>query len=283
MKLKISKNILFSVLFFVFAIGSLGAHGAGKHSEQLCYVLFGYSSAAELNAQSNTKTVQAYELVRRAIAVSIDETYKGEKISSDYAYLRKNLAGRISMPEPSSLRITNKFHRQVCHQGFDYFYNNSTSQNRWQVGRRFLIDVVSAAFSNPREINPAVAEFIAMISYYTHLLGDLEEGETNSLKGANSPINIGTYNGIVDELIRKIKTYGDKLPNKSQIDTLVEELMNLKREMPSVSPTTLGAQRTTHSAKIFFLLSQYIPKIVSNNIDSGFVLNTTPNTLSNVA
>ncbi len=277
------KALLVSFLFIVVILDTAGAHGAGVHSQQLGYVLFGYQSASELNANVNAETTRAYELIRRAVAVAIDETNKGGKHSSDYDYLRKNLAGRVRIPEPSAFAITNKFHRQVCHQGFDYIYNNPASAARWQTGRQLLISTVSAAFGNPRPLNPAVAEFIAMISYYTHLIGDLEEGETHSLKGANSTVNIGTYSGMLNELMTKIKVYGEKLPNNALIDDLVKALGKLKPSMPSSEPTTLGINRTIYSVQIFEILAEYIPEIISNNVDASFVFNTHPASLQQVA
>lgn len=276
MRLKFKR---FYLVLFILLIGIqfVGAHDTGVHSAQLGYVLFGYQSGAEINSKTNRKTTEAYELIRRAIAVAIDETNKGGKHSSDYEYLRKELAGRMVVPKAEDFRITNKYHRQVCHQGFDYTYNNPASQTRWQTGRRFLINVVAVAFGNPRPLNPSVAEFIAMIAYYTHLIGDLEEGETHSMKGRNSTINIGTYNGLISELITKISNYGMKLPNKSMVDELVEELSDLKPSMPTVAPTsmpTLGLNRTEYSTQIFEALAEYIPDIISNNVDSGFIFNT---------
>ena len=176
------KHVFFAIIFSVLVVSNCFAHGSGVHSEQLVYVLFGYQSAAELNQKANLQTKQAYELIRRAIAVAIDETNKGGKHSDDYTYLRNNLAGQVRIPAPSAFRITNRFHRQVCHQGFDYKYNNQASQARWQTGRQLLIDVVSKAFGTPRPLNPAVADFIAMISYYTHLIGDLSRSTNNNIE-----------------------------------------------------------------------------------------------------
>lgn len=274
------KHVFFAIIFSVLVVSNCFAHGSGVHSEQLVYVLFGYQSAAELNQKANLQTKQAYELIRRAIAVAIDETNKGGKHSDDYTYLRNNLAGQVRIPAPSAFRITNRFHRQVCHQGFDYKYNNQASQARWQTGRQLLIDVVSKAFGTPRPLNPAVADFIAMISYYTHLIGDLEEGETHSLKGTNSPVNIGTYSGMLSELITKIKVYGEKLPNKASIDDLVNDLWKLRPSMPTSSPTTLGEKRIQYSTDIFNVLSEYIPEIISNNVAAGFIFNTNPPALN---
>ena len=277
------KKVILILIFLVDAVGIIWAHGAGIHSEQLCHVLFGYQSAAELNAKTNPQTKEAYELIRRAIAVAIDETNKGDKHSTDYTNLRANLVGRVRIPEPAAFKITNKFHRQVCHQGFDYIYNNPTSQARWQTGRQLLINVVSEAFGKPRPLNPSTAEFIAMISYYTHLIGDLEKGETHSMKGSNSTVNIGTYSGMLSELITKIKVYGGKLPNKASIDELVNELSKLRPLMPRVSPTTLGEERTVYSTKIFNILSKYVPQIISNNVDAGFIFNNVPASMLQVA
>lgn len=272
----LKKKIIISFLVLIYTGGLLWAHGAGVHSQQLCYVLFGYQSAAELNAKTNPQTTRAYELIRRAIAVAIDETNKGGKHSDDYTYLQKNLAGQVRIPTPSAFKITNRFHRQVCHQGFDYKYNNQASQARWQTGRQLLIDVVAKAFGTPRPLNPAVADFIAMISYYTHLIGDLEEGETHSMKGTNSTVNIGTYSGMLSELITKIKVYGEKLPNHALIDELVNELGKLRPKMPTSSPTILGEERTRYSTDIFNVLSEYVPEIISNNVDAVFIFNTNP-------
>ncbi len=271
-----TKRIIISSLILIYVSGLLFAHGAGVHSQQLCYVLFGYQSSAELNTKTNSQTTRAYELIRRAIAVAIDETNKGGKHSDDYNYLRRNLAGQVRIPTPSAFSITNRFHRQVCHQGFDYKYNNKASQARWQTGRQLLIDVVAKTFGNPRTLNPAVSDFIAMISYYTHLIGDLEEGETYSMKGTNSTVNIGTYSGMLSELITKIKVYGERLPNSALIDDLIEELGKLRPKMPTNSPTTLGEERTKYSTDIFNVLSEYVPKIISNNVDAGFIFNTNP-------
>jgi hypothetical protein len=265
-----------SIFVLIYASGFLWAHGAVVHSQQLCYVLFGYQSATELNTETNTQTTRAYELIRRAVAVAIDETNKGGKHSEDYNYLRRNLAGRVRIPDPSAFSITNKFHRQVCHQGFDYHYDNPASKSRWQTGRQLLINVVSEAFGNPRPLNPAVADFIAMISYYTHLIGDLEEGETHSMNGINSIVNIGTYRGMLSELITQIKVYGAKLPNKASIDELVNEMGKLSPKMPASSPTTLGEERTKYSIDIFNVLSEFVPEIISNNVDAGFIFNTNP-------
>lgn len=278
--LKNGTKIMLIIFILISLIGTLYAHEFGTHSQQLLLVLFGFTSPQELVSEPNhDATSKAYELLSRAIAVAIDETNKKKGGSNSYKELRQYLVGTgVSMPNPESFKIDNWYHRQVCHQGFDYQYNDEKNNARWEIGRKLLVDVASVAFTNgSKKTNPAVAEFVAMISYYTHLIGDLEIGETESLK------NIGTYKGLVSELIVKTKNYGNKLRNKAQIDSLVKELENLNLRMPSTNPTGQGEQRTVNSNKIFKVLSQYIPEILSNNVDPIFIFNIKHNALQNVA
>ena len=278
------------LLSWLFINIPLEAHGTGKHSEQIGYVLFGYSSAAELNASSNEQTKRAYELIRRAVAVAIDN--KGIK-NDDYKNLGERLRGSsIRIPviseeenkeeeNKNELLITNKYHRQVCHQGFDYKYKNPESDKRWNgVGRKFLIDVVREAFSyKGSQPNDATATFIAMIAYYTHILGDLEEGETKSM----SQNGIGTFSGFSMQFAQKIDSYGKDLANQSSIKNLVKELKKLN--MPSGRADQLGSEfeRCKYSSQIFNVLSKYIPRIIQNNVDPIFKINTNIKALPNVA
>lgn len=250
------------------------AHDAGPHSNQICKVVFGFENSLELYNKVHTlpggeKTIDANNLLGSAAAVAIDffnnKSRESDYRSTDYKKLETGLLGAVKIPRPRELVIVAWKHREVCHQGFDYSYLNRESQARWDNGRQLLIDVVSYAFGKPRPINPATADFIAMIVYYTHLIGDLEKGETDSL------MKIGNYSAMRNELANQINLYGILLPNPAHVSTLVKELRNLK--LPSIKPELLQANRTVYSMKIFDVLSEYIPQIISNNVDPSYVFN----------
>ena len=269
------KRIVFFIVLFL-CLNGLAAHKAGPHSNQICNVVFGFANSEELHIATSksiggSKTDKANQLLGQAAAVAIDFINKMERDSDietkDYKKLESNIAGAVRLPRPRELAIVTQVgkHRQVCHQGFDYYYGNPEYNARWQKGRELLIDVAAYAFGNPRPINSATAEFIAMIVYYTHLIGDLEKGETDSLGG------IGNYAGMKNELANQISIYGKRLQNPALVTTLVSELRKLN--LPSTKPEQLHEQRTVYSVQIFDVLSDYIPQIISNNVDSTYVFN----------
>ena len=267
------------MICFVFCL-PLYSYSAGTHSDQLCQVLFGYENGKALHDNvGDTESTKAFDLMRRAIAVAIDETYKKGTSSNDYKELRKKLAEKgVSIPAAELFEINNLLHRQVCHQGFDHYYSNSKYQNRWNVGRKLLIDTARAAFTyQNQKPNEPVVVFIAMISYYTHILGDLEEGETVSMKGVASQSNIGSFSGFVNELISKITFYGGQLSNQTLVSTLVQELNKISFVMPSETASKISggnAQRKILGFQIRNVLRNYIPQIIQNNVNSIFIFNT---------
>lgn len=271
--------LLINICFFICL--PLFSYSAGTHSEQLCQVLFGYENYQTLYENTgNTESTKAFELMRRAIAVAIDETYKKGTSSNDYKELRKDLTEKgVVIPAAEKFEINNLLHRQVCHQGFDYSYTNSKYQNRWDVGRKLLVDTARAAFTyQNQKPNEPTAVFIAMISYYTHILGDLEEGETVSMKGSASQGNIGSFNGFVNELSRKISYYGGQLSNQTSISILQRELNSLLSMMPFETASKLSGgnvQRKALGLQIRNVLRKYIPQIIQNNVNSIFQFNTT--------
>ena len=258
----------------------LYSYPAGIHSEQLCQVLFGYENGKALHDNvGDTESTKAFDLMRRAISVAIDETYNKGTPSNDYKELRKKLAEKgVSIPAAELFEINNLLHRQVCHQGFDHYYSNSKYQNRWNVGRKLLIDTARVAFSyQNQKPNEPIAVFIAMISYYTHILGDLEKGETVSMKGVASQGNIGSFSGFVNELSSKISFYGGQLSNQCSIATLVQELNKISIIMPSETASKLSGgntQRKVLGLQIRNVLRNYIPQIIQNNVNSIFRFNT---------
>lgn len=267
------KLILLSYLI-VFSLNILYAHSAGPHSNQICKVVFGFENNLDLYNKVHTqpggyKTIEANNLLGYAAAVSVDFTNnKSREIdyrTKDYKNLETALLGAVKIPRPRELVIVNWNHREVCHQGFDYSYPDQDYQARWDKGRELLIDIVSYAFGKPRPINPATAEFIAMIVYYTHLIGDLEKGETDSLE------NIGNFSSMRYELANQISLYGGLLPNPAHVAPLVSELRKL--QLPAIKPELLQAQRTAYTTKILNVLAEYVPQIISNNVDSSYVFN----------
>lgn len=269
------KRIAF-LLMLVLCLDGLAAHNAGQHSNQICNVVFGFSNSGELHIATSksiggSKTDKANQLLGQAAAVAIDfhnQMNRDSDIRNEaYKKLESNLLGAVKLPRPRELAIVTQVgkHRQVCHQGFDYYYGNPEHNARWQKGRKLLIDVAAYAFGNPRPINSATAEFIAMIVYYTHLIGDLEEGETDSLGG------IGNYAGMKNELANQISNYGKRLQNPALVTTLVSELRKLN--LPATKPEQLHELRTVYSVQIFDVLSEYVPQIISNNVDSTYEFN----------
>ena len=273
------RRLICIMICFVFCL-PLYSYSAGTHSDQLCQVLFGYENGKALHDNvGDTESTKAFDLMRRAIAVAIDETYKKGTSSNDYKELRKKLAEKgVSIPAAELFEINNLLHRQVCHQGFDHYYSNSKYQNRWNVGRKLLIDTARAAFTyQNQKPNEPVVVFIAMISYYTHILGDLEEGETVSMKGVASQSNIGSFSGFVNELISKITFYGGQLSNQTLVSTLVQELNKISFVMPSETASKISggnAQRKILGFQIRNVLRNYIPQIIQNNVNSIFIFNT---------
>lgn len=277
---------------------SLEAHGMGKHKEQIGYVLFGYANAATAYSNTNQCTMQAYNLIGEAVAAAID--YKGSEISG-YSELKRTYqncisrSGVINFPSlDKELKIEHVSfagHREYCHQGFDYTYSESDNypnekNARWSFGRKLLIDATRYAFTYGNEIpNNSTSEFIAMIAYYVHLLGDLEEDSTKTMKGTN---NLGTFKGFLTELANKISVYGNKLGNKAVVSNLVYELRKLIPSMPTVTyqkakTDVEKAYRKQYSDKIFDILVQYVPLIIKNNVNSIFKFNTNQSDFQNVA
>ena len=262
-------------LYLLISVSMLFAHTAGPHSNQICKVVFGFENSFELNNRVHTlpggkKTIEANKLLGYVAAVSIDFNNNMNRDADirtkDYKNLEK-LKGKVKIPSPRELVIVTQIgkHRQVCHQGFDYDYINHEWQTRWQKGKQLLIDVVSYAFGKPRPVNPATAKFIAMIVYYSHIIGDLEEGETDSLG------NIGNFYAMKNELANQIFLYGNQLPNPAHVSSLVAELRNL--QFDSTKPELLQAKRFEYTTKLLDKLSEYVPQIISNNVDPSYVFN----------
>lgn len=273
MKCKKLKLVVF--LYVFVSMNMLFAHTAVHHSNQICKVVFGFENSLELYNKVHAlpgggKTIEANKLLGYVAAVSIDFTNNMNRDvdirTKDYKNLEE-LKGKVKIPSPRELVIVTQIgkHRQVCHQGFDYIYANPEFQARWTKGKKLLIDVVSYAFGQPRPINPATEKFIAMIVYYSHIIGDLEEGETDSLG------YIGNFHAMKNELANQISLYGNQLPNPAHVSTLVAELRKL--QFPSTKPELLQAKRFEYTMKILNILAEYIPQIISNNVDPSYVFN----------
>lgn len=289
-----SKFLSFFILMLFIISVPLFGYDAKTHARHLCQVLFGYNNSEELNnaVSSSTdggKTQEAYECMRRAVSVAIDEQFKKGKASNDYKELRKRVVHKgVRIPNIEEFEIRNVRHREQCHQGFDYTYSNTEYNKRWQIGRKLIIDVARVSFTSERGVIPyeSTVEFIAMISYYTHILGDLEIGETKSMKTKDSQNNLGSFKGFIYELIQKINTYGYRLKDTSGINQLISELRICSYTMPAESASSLNNGNTDRQLlgeKIRSILRSYIPQIISRNIDSSFCLNTNSITQQKVA
>lgn len=292
----VSSSKFFSSLIIILFIISVPLFGykAETHSMHLCQVLFGYNNSEELNnaviSSTDTdggKTQEAYECMRRAVSVAIDEQFKKGQPSNDYKELRKRVVPKgVRIPNIEEFEIRNLLHRQQCHQGFDYMYSNADYNKRWQIGRKLLIDVARVSFTSEGGVIPyeSTVEFIAMISYYTHILGDLETGETDSLMRTQN--KLGSFKGFVHELIQKINTYGYRLKDTTGINQLITELRICSYTMPAESASSLNNSNTYRpllGENIRLILRSYIPQIISRNIDPSFYLNTNNITQQKVA
>ena len=285
-------KIIFLMLILFNIKNYLIAHDSKGHSRDLCRVLFGFEYVNNkvfekdddtFKNDTNDFTNKAFKLMRYAIAVAIDNT--GDE-TEEYKELKDLLQGSsVRMPrisekaEENELLITNMYHRQVCHQGFDYVYSNPKSNKRWNdVGRKLLINVAREAFAyKSRKPDDATATFIAMIAYYTHILGDLGEGETKWMKNS-----VGTFYKFLNELILKIDSYGKGLKDSSCINELLTKLRS-SQPIKSTIRADKEVKRVAYSEQILEIVSEYIPKIISNNVDSNFKFNTNKTSLQNVA
>jgi hypothetical protein len=200
------------------------------HNVHIGYTIFGYKSYEELNKALNplgienydNTTLSAYYLLSNASQLAIDFTNAKQLTSDEETQLYRNTKERYNksgniLPDARSFEITDYEHRNVCHQGFDHIYTdafgsvNDERNRRWlKVGRPVLINAAKAAFST----DTVTAEFIAMITYYTHMVADLAEGNSNCMKSLKS------FKGLVDELLLKISTYGNKLMNTEFVSSL---------------------------------------------------------------
>lgn len=295
-------KVTFLMLILFNIQNYLIAHDLNGHSRDLCRVLFGFEYVDNkvfekdndtFKNDTNENTNTAFQVMRYAIAVAIDNT--GDEKTESY----KGLKDYIKVCKASDLKMTNYKignHREFCHEGFDYVYkevskeeektlankNVNKKNKRWKIGRKLLIDAASYAFTyKNRKPNKPTAEFVAMISYYTHILGDLEEESTEPMVGSN----MCNFKSFVLELSNQIYKYGNRLGNKAHIDTLIDKL---RRLMPSMTAVTYQKDeeitiRKYYSNKIFTVLEEYIPQIIKNNVDSNFEFNTNKTSLQNVA
>ncbi len=175
------------------------AKNAEGHNEDILYIIYDSSDYYSFAKKSSPDVLHSYWIVSDASAFAIDEQGMN-KDQKKYKDLQDNVKKTrtgfdYSFPAYSEfLSIGGGSHRAYNHQGFYYDYRDRTMKgedgietnkylDRWELGRdKVLIPAVAAAFGIERNEQQIVkAEAIAIIVYYSHILGDLYEGSERSV------------------------------------------------------------------------------------------------------
>lgn len=265
------KRLIIYVAFLLLVVCPVSAFEEGEHSNHLCYTIFGYIDDAAIQEALNPdripdydkteggRTLRAYYIVKDAIAVAIDN--KGTS-SNSYTNIKQRLS---FTPSLSDLKVHAKKHREACHQGFDYKYKSSMKKSNWDrlnarwldVGRPFLIKAMKNAFSTDEN----TSTFIAMVAYYTHLIGDLAQGETGSM------LELADFSKMASELEAKIKYYGNKLKHAEKIMLLCNEIKMVKATFVSGTVQD-SAVRDYYSKLLLDALAEYVPSVIYSNLEN---------------
>lgn len=191
------KLLFFLILFFSFICFAKNVEG---HNADILYIIYGSPNYNSFEKKSSPDVRLSYWIVSDASAFAIDEQGMG-KNREKYKNLQENVqktrtGANYVFPTSSEFpSIGGGSHRAYNHQGFYYDYRERAVENddgivtnkyldRWELGRdEILIPAVAAAFGIEMNDQEKVkAEAIAIIVYYSHILGDLYEGSEKSVK-----------------------------------------------------------------------------------------------------
>ena len=273
----------------------LFAHGWGRHGNDLCFAMFGYSQKTYQPNNGNVDEMyellgmddtycQAFEIIKNAVAVAIDYSNAG-KNDTAYNYLL-NIKGNFKHGLPgkyelavSTRSVGNGNHRNMCHQGFDFNYEEyylshyhtkdakefevqlkrrKELDKRWSLGRQLLIDSASYAFKLNSN-NDSIATLIAMNAYYIHLLGDLETNEYKALHPIDS------YHALLSEYISKIQFYGMQLPRQSSslVNSMVDRMNIYLKTLKTGIIEGKDLVSFKYTKGILNILHEYLPEIIN--------------------
>lgn len=191
---KIRKLLLIFLLLYILT-ASLFCKDSTGHNADILEIIYGFSDYNKFIEEygSESDIVLSYWIVSDSAAFAIDEQGMG-KNEDKYASLQKNVAtsktgASLILPSYSKFpSIGGGSHRAYNHQGFYWNYDERTDLEgvnkyleRWLLGRdKILIPCVATAFG--LSIGDAKAEVIAVIVYYSHMIGDLLEGTERSVQ-----------------------------------------------------------------------------------------------------
>lgn len=189
------RRLSFIFLLLCIPTITLFCKDSNGHNADILEIIYGYTDYDKFINEYGTDSdiVLSYWIASDSAAFAIDEQGMG-KTEDKYNSLQANVSASktgasLILPFYSQFPSTGGgSHRAYNHQGFYWNYDERTDTEggnkyleRWMLGRdEILIPCIATAFG--LSVGDAKAEAIAVIVYYSHMIGDLFEGTERSVQ-----------------------------------------------------------------------------------------------------
>ncbi len=209
-------SLVLCIMFFACMVIDVHAVDDEKvdHRSDICYVIFNGKNEEELDEEQQ----KSLDLLATAIAFSIDEN--GLKLAArEPAY--NAFVGKVSEKNPSIGSMLppcnedifppigwGRVHRVYCHNGFYCDnYGRVKFPERWVNARdKILVPTAAAAFNldnSPQSDDYVKAEIMAIVAYYTHIMGDVYEGDVSLMRIKSIPQALQDLNNAISAVVMK--------------------------------------------------------------------------------